>query len=61
MGKNKRWMEALAVYGWVNLTAGNARQERKSLPYLDQAIKLCADPKKDISVCTDIVHVCNDH
>jgi hypothetical protein len=43
-------MEALAVYGWINLTAGNARQERKSLPYLDQAIKLCADPKKDIAV-----------
>jgi len=40
LGKNKKHLEGLCLFGWINLTSGNARNEKKSAQLFDNALKL---------------------
>jgi hypothetical protein len=49
LNKSKRNIEALALFGWISISSGQGRNERKSAQFFDASIKLC-DKLKDVSV-----------
>lgn len=40
LSKNKKHAEALCVFGWLNLSSGNSRNEKKALQLFEGALKL---------------------
>jgi tetratricopeptide repeat protein 21B len=50
--KNKFHVEGLALLGWLNLNAGQGRQERRGLQFFDAAVKIVEQSgSKDRDIC----------